>query len=239
MISSCPESFIASPIRQLDHNELLIPPKGLAGFDTSYRIGIVSTDVRGFGDTDTCPPAGQRFPHVRDWAETLRAHLPVKKGLVIEQKRNSVTVHYRNVREFENRLVNALENSYSHNGRMHALLYVDLDQFKVVNDTFGHTAGDELLRQVTELLQDNIRSTDILARLGGDEFGILLEHADEDSARETAARLVSQIAGCEFCYDGSCLPLSVAIGFGMIEAGDTCDSVMRRADLAMYRDKAA
>ena len=120
-----------------------------------------------------------------------------------------------------------------------AMLFIDVDGLKLINDSFGHKAGDEALIFVAELLVSGVRRSDYVARLGGDEFGILLEHADEDSARETAARLVSQIAGCEFCYDGSCLPLSVAIGFGMIEAGDTCDSVMRRADLAMYRDKAA
>ena len=77
-----------------------------------------------------------------------------------------------NRREFENRLVGSLETLRSDPEQTHALLYIDLDQFKVVNDTFGHTAGDELLRQLSELVQANIRSTDLLARLGGDEFAI-------------------------------------------------------------------
>jgi PAS domain S-box-containing protein len=79
-----------------------------------------------------------------------------------------------NRREFENRLVGSLEKLGANPDGSHALLYIDLDQFKVVNDTFGHNAGDELLRQLSELIQASIRSTDMLARLGGDEFAILL-----------------------------------------------------------------
>lgn len=124
-------------------------------------------------------------------------------------------------------------------GDQAAMLYVDVDGLKLINDSFGHKAGDEALIYVAELLVNGVRKSDFVARLGGDEFGILLERADEESARETASRLVSQIAGCEFCYEGSCLPLSVAIGFGMIEEGDDCAAVMERADLAMYREKAA
>src|SRR5436190_584477 len=78
-----------------------------------------------------------------------------------------------------------------------------------------------------------------VARIGGDEFGILLESSDEHDAHDTASRLIAQICGCEFLHDGETLPLSVAIGVGMIDALDTPDSVMERADEAMYRRKAA
>ena len=79
----------------------------------------------------------------------------------------------------------------------------------------------------------------MVARIGGDEFGILLESSDEPNAQETAARLIQQISACEFLHDGEALPLSVAIGVGMIDALDTADAVMERADEAMYRRKAA
>jgi diguanylate cyclase (GGDEF)-like protein len=78
-----------------------------------------------------------------------------------------------------------------------------------------------------------------VARLGGDEFGILLVHSDESSAQDTAARLVDLIAGCDFMHGGDALPLSVAIGVGVISGEDTVESVMARADEAMYRRKAA
>jgi diguanylate cyclase (GGDEF)-like protein len=120
-----------------------------------------------------------------------------------------------------------------------AMLFVDLDGLKMINDTFGHCAGDEALIQVANLLAKGVRHSDVVARIGGDEFGILLESSDESAAQETAARLIEQISACEFLHDGEALPLSVAIGVGMIDALDTPNLVMERADEAMYRRKAA
>jgi len=120
-----------------------------------------------------------------------------------------------------------------------AMLFVDLDGLKIINDTFGHRAGDEALIQVAGLLSKGVRHSDVVARIGGDEFGILLECSDEASAQETAARLIDQISACEFLHEGEALPLSVAIGVGMIDALDTAETVMERADEAMYRRKAA
>ena len=120
-----------------------------------------------------------------------------------------------------------------------AMLFVDIDGLKMINDTFGHQAGDEALIQVAQMLSDGVRKSDCVARLGGDEFGILLDRVDEGSAVETANRLVSIIAGCEFCFQGTCLPLSVAIGLTVIEPHDLPDAVMARADMAMYRQKDA
>jgi diguanylate cyclase (GGDEF)-like protein len=120
-----------------------------------------------------------------------------------------------------------------------AMLFVDIDGLKSINDTFGHQAGDEALIQVAGMLSEGVRKSDCVARLGGDEFGILLERATKESAAETADRLVKMIASCEFCFQGACLPLSVAIGIAQIEAGERPEAVMARADMAMYREKAA
>jgi len=120
-----------------------------------------------------------------------------------------------------------------------AMLFVDLDGLKMINDTFGHRAGDEALIQVAALLSKGVRHSDVVARIGGDEFGILLESSDDANAQETAARLIDQISASDFVHDGEALPLSVAIGVGMIDALDTAEAVMERADEAMYRRKAA
>jgi len=120
-----------------------------------------------------------------------------------------------------------------------AMLFVDLDGLKMINDTLGHRAGDEALIQVAGLLSKGVRHSDVVARIGGDEFGILLESSDEAAAHETASRLIEQISACEVMHDGEALPLSVAIGVGMIDALDTAEAVMERADEAMYRRKAA
>lgn len=120
-----------------------------------------------------------------------------------------------------------------------ALLFVDLDGLKLINDSFGHLAGDEALVQVARLLVGGVRKSDIVARIGGDEFAILLVHSDEESARETASRLIQVIAGSDFTHDGQALPLSVAIGAAAISGEDTPATVMARADREMYRKKAA
>jgi diguanylate cyclase (GGDEF)-like protein len=120
-----------------------------------------------------------------------------------------------------------------------AMLFVDLDGLKMINDTFGHLAGDGALIQVAELLSTGVRRSDVVARIGGDEFAVLLESASEESAHETASRLEDLICSCEFRHDGDALPLSVAIGVGMIDGRDGADAVMARADEEMYRRKAA
>jgi diguanylate cyclase (GGDEF)-like protein len=120
-----------------------------------------------------------------------------------------------------------------------ALLFVDVDGLKALNDAFGHSAGDAALIHLARLMVGSVRQTDLVARCGGDEFAVLLDHADEASAMETAERLVNAVADCDFMHDGRPLPLSVAIGFTAIEQGDTAEAVLDRADQAMYRDKAA
>lgn len=120
-----------------------------------------------------------------------------------------------------------------------AMLFVDLDGLKMINDSFGHQAGDEALIEVANLLERGVRRSDVVARIGGDEFGILLENADEPRARDTARRLTDLIGESGFNHDGDSLPLSVAIGVTMIGEGDSAADVMARADEEMYRAKAA
>jgi diguanylate cyclase (GGDEF)-like protein len=120
-----------------------------------------------------------------------------------------------------------------------ALLFVDLDGLKLINDTMGHQAGDEALIQVARLLLGGVRKSDLVARIGGDEFGVLLVHSNEETARETASRLVDVIAGSEFTHAGQLLPLSVAIGAAPIHADDTPETAIARADEEMYRRKVA
>lgn len=128
---------------------------------------------------------------------------------------------------------------HDRHGSPAAVLFVDLDDLKVLNDSFGHGGGDAALMQVANKLLEGTRTNDCVARLGGDEFCVLLDHADEASALETAERLVDRIASEDFLFEGLPMPLSVAIGVTLIQPGDTPATVLARADKAMYRVKAA
>jgi len=140
--------------------------------------------------------------------------------------------------EFENRLAESLEKLKSDSENTTALLYLDLDQFKVVNDTFGHTAGDELLRQLSEIVQVQIRSTDILARLGGDEFGILVERCDESRAVEIAEAIRGSVEGYRFEWQESFTTIRVSIGVVMVTSeDDNVATLMSSADVACYSAK--
>jgi diguanylate cyclase (GGDEF)-like protein len=120
-----------------------------------------------------------------------------------------------------------------------AMLFVDVDGLKLLNDSFGHQVGDAALVHVSHLLRGGVRQSDCVARFGGDEFAVLLERVNMDEASETAARLADLIADSEFRHDGQLIPLSAAIGIALIEQGDRLESVVNRADRAMYEEKAA
>jgi len=139
-----------------------------------------------------------------------------------------------NRREFEERLREVLESARTQ-GLEHALLYLDLDQFKIVNDTCGHIAGDELLKQLAHQLAREIRSSDVLARLGGDEFGIVLESCSVDRARRVADSLRRLIKDFRFAWQNRSFEIGVSIGLVPIgaDAGKVTDA-LAAADSACY-----
>ena len=142
-----------------------------------------------------------------------------------------------NRRDFEQRLERALANART-DGAEHALCYLDLDRFKVINDTCGHDAGDQLLRQLSAMLQEQMRSRDTLARLGGDEFGLLLEHCPPDQAWRIAEELLQAVQQFKFVWEGKVHSIGVSIGVVPITAAsETLSAVLRAADAACYTAK--
>jgi len=143
-----------------------------------------------------------------------------------------------NRREFENRLNEALLAARDNPALRHVLLYLDLDQFKVVNDTCGHQAGDRLLKQLTSVVQTRIRTSDVLARLGGDEFGVLLVDCTLDTAHRIAESLRQAIRDFRFVWEDRVMNVGVSIGLAEIDGEvDTLDAVMSAADVACYSAK--
>jgi len=144
-----------------------------------------------------------------------------------------------NRREFEQRLERALKSAKARE-TSYAVLYLDLDQFKIVNDACGHNAGDDLLKQIGALLKSKIRWRDTLARLGGDEFGVLLESCTMDEALRTAEMLRENIGEYRFVWDDRTFRLGVSIGVVPITpTTDDVASLLTAADSACAAAKDA
>ncbi len=144
-----------------------------------------------------------------------------------------------NRREFEMRLNRVINDAQAQQSE-HALCYIDLDQFKVVNDTCGHDAGDELLRQISSLLEDKVRKRDTISRLGGDEFGLLLERCSLRQANRVAETVCKTINDYRFVWAGRSFKLGASVGVIPInQLSGNISEVMRAADAACYTAKDA
>ena len=193
------------------------------------------------------------------WAQELIApildengnvtHIVATQEDITEAKRQNELTSYQashdrltgliNRQEFDLRLERVI-NSAKHDLTEHALCFMDLDQFKIVNDTCGHIAGDELLRQIGTLMQNNIRQRDTLARLGGDEFGLLMEHCGVEQAFDTCQKLITLLEDFRFHWDDHIFTLGISIGLAIIDQHIRDSSeVLHNADGACYEAKNA
>ena len=152
----------------------------------------------------------------------LSARLAAATNSLIEQAQLDPLTHLLNRREFERRLTNLLnkndENMHESPG---VICYIDLDHFKIVNDTCGHAAGDEILIRVASALSDTLRVTDIVSRLGGDEFGIVFVGCPLDKATDIANRLRELVEKIDYKWNGEIFRISASIGLSEIPAGHT------------------
>ncbi len=156
----------------------------------------------------------------------------LKQKLEFQASHDSLT-RLINRREFERRVERVLESV--ERGGEHVLCYMDLDQFKVINDTLGHSAGDELLRRLGDLMNSRIRSRDTLARLGGDEFALLMEHCGEEDGVRAANQVKTAIEEYEFHWASSTFKVGVSMGIVLINTPDTTTAdLLKKADTACY-----
>jgi diguanylate cyclase (GGDEF)-like protein/PAS domain S-box-containing protein len=144
-----------------------------------------------------------------------------------------------NRREFERHLQSAMDSSINENTE-HCFCYLDLDKFKVVNDTCGHAAGDELLKQLADIFRDNVRGSDILARLGGDEFAIILTQCKLEPAQRIAEKIRLGIEEFRFGWGETSFQVGVSIGLVMIDSHcPSINEIFNAADSACFAAKQA
>ena len=169
----------------------------------------------------------------RDVTERQR----LQAQLVYQADHDSLTSLF-NRRRFQEELERELALAQRH-GNQGALLFMDLDDFKGINDSFGHGAGDAALVNLAGVLQRHLRGTDVVARMGGDESAVVLPNTNSAQARATAARILTAIQQQSVVVNGRSIPTCASIGIAIFpEAGATVDEVLSQADLAMYRAKA-
>lgn len=178
----------------------------------------------------------------------LKAELErVKEELLVAQRRvielehrvdEDVLLPVLNRRGFDRELERTLAYVSRH-GTDVCLIFIDLDDFKTVNDVHGHAAGDAALHHLTDILLANVRRSDVVARLGGDEFAIILHRADEAAAQAKADQLQRAIASSGVVFEGKEIPLSLTAGVTRLMKCDDAASALGRADQRMYEGKAA
>jgi diguanylate cyclase (GGDEF)-like protein len=167
-------------------------------------------------------------------ARIVIKHVSLKNRQLTYQASHDALTGLINRREFESRVDRAIQHAKTQ-AATHALMYLDLDQFKVVNDTCGHAAGDELLQQLAQLLMSSVRHRDTLSRLGGDEFGMLLDNCPLDKAVTIANTLLQSVDSFRFSWEGNTFSLGVSIGVVPLD-NSTQDiaGAMSAADSACY-----
>lgn len=141
-----------------------------------------------------------------------------------------------NRRAFMRRLTWAItmQERYGHPS---TILFFDLNDFKQINDKFGHAAGDLAIRHISQLLATAMRESDFLARIGGDEFAVIMYYADEDAARKRGARIAEKLERTPFVFNGKHMNVTAAYGCYSIQSGDDAESALAAADMSMYVDK--
>lgn len=117
------------------------------------------------------------------------------------------------------------------------ILYFDVNEFKQINDQYGHAAGDIAIRHISQLLSTAMRESDFLARIGGDEFAIIMYYATEESARKRGAKIAEKLLKSPFTFNSQSITVSAAYGCYTVRGGDDAESALAAADMSMYVDK--
>jgi diguanylate cyclase (GGDEF)-like protein len=175
------------------------------------------------------------------YAASAEQHIAEQQSRIQELENLSTTdeltglANRRALRDFMHRTISSARR-YNEQG---VLAFLDLENFKAINDTHGHDAGDRMLQKLAEILVTNLRSTDFVARLGGDEFVFVLQKADQKQAIARAHKIRELISQCSINAPRSQIKISASMGLAIYDAQSTFESVMRAADEAMYKDKTA
>lgn len=226
----------AQPVRRKSVRKVSAPSPG------------ASSAVRNISDTASVLgiPAAEMTPRVRSAIMTLMAEVEnMRKELEFAHRKISELekladqdslISISNRRAFVREMTRMISYSERY-GINSSLIYLDLNDLKKINDTFGHAAGDAALLHLADVIVKNLRDSDIIGRLGGDEFGIILPKANEKMARAKAEHLIGKVEKNPLMWKGKKLNLNVAYGIYPLQLGESADQALDNADKNMYLHK--
>ncbi len=221
------------------------PASAASAYANSADLGAAaptdSASVMGIPEPELTPKVRQAIMTLMQEVENLRAEVERVNSRLAHMERladEDTLVPIPNRRAF----VREMSRVISYNERydtVASLVYFDLNEFKQINDKFGHATGDAALLHVANALSDNLRESDLLGRLGGDEFGVILSHTDAKQALEKGRQLAQAIMAEPVEHDGAKFTVSASYGITTFKPGESAQDAMDDADRAMYAQKNA
>ena len=214
---------------------------GATAADTAAPAPVTAdvATIAGLSEADLTPKVRQALDLLMTEVQRMREELSQARHRINYLEKladEDALVPVANRRAFVREMTRVVAYSERY-GASSSVLYFDINGFKEINDRFGHVAGDAALRQIAEILAENVRESDIVGRLGGDEFGVILAQADAEAAAEKATSLSAMIAATPFEWEGNKLSLSVSYGAYSFSGKEDAGEALQRADQAMYANK--
>jgi diguanylate cyclase (GGDEF)-like protein len=200
---------------------------------------VDSASFLGLTETELSPQVRAALQTLLDEVQRLRDELHRTRKRIAHLERladEDAMLPIANRRAFVRELTRLISYSERY-GSPGSVLYFDLNGMKIINDRFGHAAGDALLQHFATLLVNNVRDSDVVGRLGGDEFGVILAQADRAQAEEKAEQLLGVIKSSPMDWEGNEIAVSCAIGIHQFSAEQTADDALSQADAQMYAEK--
>ena len=195
--------------------------------------------IMGIPETELTPKVRQAIMTLMEEVDTLRRSIDgMNKRLAAAEKLadQDPLLPIYNRRAFLRELIRVQASVERYNSDA-SMIYIDLDNFKEVNDTYGHRAGDYVLQELSERLVASVREADIVGRLGGDEFGLILSRTNQDAASILATRLPQELKNNPISWNGVSLEVGMSCGIVVIEPGIDVQDAMAQADDEMYQQK--
>lgn len=215
--------------------------RGSASARSSDAVPAASASLLGIPEEEFTPSVREAASRLVDEIELLRREVEQTRTRLEDMARTAdqdTLLPILNRRAFVREISRAIA-LVARYGTPASLLYFDLDNFKAVNDAYGHAAGDAVLRHFSDLIGGQIRDSDILARLGGDEFGVLLSHVTLDQAKKKGLAVAESLQNNLPQWNGQPVALNFSCGAHELHAGQSADVAMAEADSAMYEEKRA